>query len=181
MPRGVAPHNEGCSYRARHFNQCITLPQGAALGYEQQLGFQPAPFFFSQPQNICQTAPIVLLKHQSPHYLPWQQTLSREIFFVSPCNFSLSAMTFFIFSEIFFVTNFITCVTNFVTCITNFVIYIQNFWIKNILEDRKKYLGERKIFQGERKNSAADICACVGINAGHRGKHFGSALVWNTE
>ena len=167
MPRGVAPHNEGCSYRARHFNQCITLPQGAALGYGQQLGFQPAPFFFSQPQNICQTAPIVLLKHQSPHYLPWQQTLSREIFFLSPCNFSLSAMTFFIFSEIFFVTNF--------------VIYIQNFWIKNILEDRKKYLGERKIFQGERKNFFADSFACFGINACHRCKHFGCALVWNTE
>ena len=154
---------------------------GRCPGLWATIGLSARPIFFSQPQNICQTAPIVLLKHQSPHYLPWQQTLSREIFFLSPCNFSLSAMTFFIFSEIFFVTNFITCVTNFVTCITNFVIYIQNFWIKNILADRKKLLGERKIFQGERKISSADICACVGINAGHRGKHFGSALVWNTE
>ena len=61
MPRGVAPHNEGCSYRARHFNQCITLPQGVALGYGQQLGVQPAPFFsarhiFFSPPHFFQPA-----------------------------------------------------------------------------------------------------------------------------
>ena len=42
MQRGVAPHKEGCSFRARHFHQSTPLTQGVALGYGQQLGFQPA-------------------------------------------------------------------------------------------------------------------------------------------
>ena len=145
---------------------------GRCPGLWATIGLSARPIFFSQPQNICQTAPIVLLKHQSPHYLPWQQTLSREIFFVSPCNFSLSAMTIFIFLEIFFVTNLLTCVTNFVTRIPNFGIYIQNFGIKNILADRKKFQGERKIFQGEKKKFPADNFACIGIGNKKRGSAF---------
>ena len=119
---------------------------GRCPGLWATIGLSARPIFFSQPQNICQTAPIVLLKHQSPHYLPWQQTLSREIFFVSAWYFSLSAMTFFIFSEIFFVTNLLTCITNFVTCITNFLTCVTKFVTKNILADRKKLLGGKEDF-----------------------------------
>ena len=63
MPRGVAPHNEGCSYRAQHFNQCAFSPQGVALGWAQQLGFQPAPRIFpaAHSAGVLQNAPTFWL------------------------------------------------------------------------------------------------------------------------
>ena len=38
MPRGVAPHNESCSYRARHFNQCIYSHPGRCPGLWATIG-----------------------------------------------------------------------------------------------------------------------------------------------
>ena len=36
--RGVAPHKAGCSYRARHFNQCNIVPPGRCPGLSAAIG-----------------------------------------------------------------------------------------------------------------------------------------------
>ena len=36
--RGVAPHKAGCSYRARHFNQCNIVPPGSCPGLSAAIG-----------------------------------------------------------------------------------------------------------------------------------------------
>ena len=36
--RGVAPHKAGCSYRARHFNQCNIVPSGRCPGLSAAIG-----------------------------------------------------------------------------------------------------------------------------------------------
>ena len=80
--RGNAPWHCLLELRARgawHFCASAKMPNvliaeyvhpGRCPGLWATIGLSARPIFFSQPQNICQTAPIVLLKHQSPHYLP---------------------------------------------------------------------------------------------------------------
>ena len=113
------------------FINATSSPQGVALGYGQQLGFQPAP-----NQLTTLIARFFMCSIQ-PSFSPRYFLFSSRNFFLSALYFSLSAQKKF-------VTKFVTCITKFLTCVTKFVTLVTNFVTKNFLYDNENFQGERE-------------------------------------
>ena len=70
--RGVAPHKAGCSYRARHFNQCNIVPPGRCPGLSAAIGLTARHtcaanavkswinFQLAHTEGVCNTMPEIV-------------------------------------------------------------------------------------------------------------------------
>ena len=61
--RGVAPHKAGCSYRARHFNQCNIVPPGRCPGLSATIGLTARHTCEANAVKSCIYMNVLLLKN----------------------------------------------------------------------------------------------------------------------
>ena len=61
--RGVAPHKAGCSYRARHFNQCNIVPPGRCPGLSAAIGLTARHTCAANAVKSCIYMNVLLLKN----------------------------------------------------------------------------------------------------------------------
>ena len=61
--RGVAPHKAGCSYRARHFNQCNIVPPGRCPGLSAAIGLTARHTCAANAVKSCIYMIVLLLKN----------------------------------------------------------------------------------------------------------------------
>ena len=61
--RGVAPHKAGCSYRARHFNQCNIVPPGRCPGLSATIGLTARHTCAANAVKSCIYMNVLLLKN----------------------------------------------------------------------------------------------------------------------
>ena len=67
--RGVAPHNAGCSYRARHFNQCDIVPPGRCPGLSATIGLTARPTCAANAVKSCIYMNVCARRAQRPSLL----------------------------------------------------------------------------------------------------------------
>ena len=61
--RGVAPHKAGCSYRARHFNQCNIVHPGRCPGLSAAIGLTARHTCAANAVKSCIYMNVLLLKN----------------------------------------------------------------------------------------------------------------------
>ena len=86
-PRGVAPHNAGCSYRARHFNQCNIVPPGRCPGLSAAIGLTARHTCAANAVKSCIYMNVLLLKNWFIFMHLWRRLgIARSNKFVGLCS-----------------------------------------------------------------------------------------------
>ena len=96
--RGVAPHKAGCSYRARHFNQCNIVPPGRCPGLSAAIGLTARHTCAANAVKSCIYMNVLLLKNWFIFMHLWLRLgIARSNKFVGLC--SRLAQTFILFAR----------------------------------------------------------------------------------